>query len=193
MAGLLRSNLFVFRKTAITEKRHPEAVKCYLSGSAAATTRPIRSAVIGVQVGNAATETDKAEVYGVIESHWVVAVIAVVACNACNARIAYNARNAARPGCVQRRNDVANCHWSVITGDWSVVRCHWLSLHARMQRRQVLSGEATSSRSERATFSGDFFRGGCAIAPGPAWAGFADPTGQGAETDGFQHRSTAPS
>ena len=109
MAGLLRSNLFVFRMTAITEKRHPEAVKCYLSGSAAATTRPIRSAVIGVQVGNAATETDKAEVYGVIESHWVVAVIAVVACNACNARIA---RNADGSGCVQRRNDVDDSQWS---------------------------------------------------------------------------------
>ena len=36
---------------------------------------------------------------------FVVAVIAAVACNACNAcnaRIAYNARNAAGPGCVQR-------------------------------------------------------------------------------------------
>ena len=47
----------------------------------------------------------------------VVAVIAAVACNACNARIAYNARNAAGSGCVQRRNNVANCQWTVITGD----------------------------------------------------------------------------
>ena|SRR6516164_9134145 len=49
----------------------------------------------------------------------VVAVIAVVACNARNARIARNARNAAAPGCVQRRNDVANCPCSVINGSWS--------------------------------------------------------------------------
>jgi len=48
---------------------------------------------------------------------FVVAVVAVVACNACNARIAYNARNAAGSGCVQRRNNVANCQWNVIIGD----------------------------------------------------------------------------
>jgi hypothetical protein len=46
----------------------------------------------------------------VIRSLLVVAVIAVVACNACNARIAYNARNAAVPGCVQQRNDVDDSH-----------------------------------------------------------------------------------
>jgi len=54
----------------------------------------------------------------------VVAVIAAVACNACNARIAYNARNAAGSGCVQRRNNVANCQWTVIMGDWCVVLGH---------------------------------------------------------------------
>ena len=46
----------------------------------------------------------------VIRSLLVVAVIAVVACNACNARIAYNARNAAGPGSVQR----AMTSWLVV-------------------------------------------------------------------------------
>jgi len=45
----------------------------------------------------------------------VVAVIAAVACNA---------RNAAGSGCVQRRNNVANCQWTVIMGDWCVVLGH---------------------------------------------------------------------
>src|SRR6516162_11296887 len=89
--------------------------------------------IIGVHLGDAATMTGPRGVSAVLESHLVVAVIAVVACNVCNARIAHIARNAAGPRCVQRRNDVANCHWSVICGDSSVVLGPWLSLHARMQ------------------------------------------------------------
>ena len=81
----------------------------------------------------------------------VVAVIAVVACNACNARIAYNARNAAGPESVQRRNDVDGSQWSggqessVIGPECSLVIGS--SLQEMMQRRGVVLGvEGVESR-----------------------------------------------
>ena len=80
----------------------------------------------------------------VIRSLFVVAGIAAVACNACNARIAYNARNAAGPGCVQRRNDVGNSHGSGGPESLGVGPAYSFvigsSLQPMMQRRGAVLG-----------------------------------------------------